>query len=195
MKKLIKKNIIIDVERMKYSNTGLHNYCKNLVEFLVQDSMYNYFFYAPKKIKISNIFGRLHTKVYHKLFLKPSKKFSLWHSTYQTAKYIPVKPIKFVLTIHDLNFLYENKSHVKKNKLIRKIQKAIDRADYITTISEFVLEDLKKHLDISEKKVKVIYNGVNLTFYPNFNSPSYKPKEGFLFTIGTVLPKKIVLPN
>ncbi|CAM1370598.1 glycosyltransferase family 4 protein [Tenacibaculum xiamenense] len=190
MNSLKKKNIIVDIERMKYPNTGLFNYCKNLAESLLKNNSYDYTFYLPKKVKLEHNPDRINTKVGHKLFVKPSRKFSLWHATYQTAKYIPSKPIKFVLTIHDLNFLYENKSEKKREKLLKKVQKLIDRADYITTISNFVLEDVRKNLNISGKRVKVIYNGVSLVKHTDFDSPKIRPEGKFYFSIGTVLPKK-----
>ncbi|CAM1368690.1 Glycosyl transferase group 1 [Tenacibaculum litopenaei] len=190
MKKLAKKNIIVDIERMKYPNTGLHNYCKNLADYLVEDTSFDYHFFTHKKIDLDDKFKRINRKLIDKVFLKPAKKFSLWHGTYQTTKFVPQKAIKFVLTIHDLNFLYEDKSESKRQKLIKQIQNRIDRADYITTISTFVLEDIKKHLNLEGKKVKVVYNGVNLVEYPDFNEPKIRPEGDYLFTIGTVLPKK-----
>lgn len=185
-----KKNVIIDVERMKYPNTGLYNYCKNLMDFLLKTSDFNFSFFAPKKVKLPNNICQIHTKLLDKLFLKPLSKYALWHGTYQSTKYIPKKPIKFVLTIHDLNFLYEKTSEKKIKKLLKKVQKAINRADYITTISNFTLKEVQTHLNLNGKKTKVIYNGVNLVKYPNFNTPNYQPKKEFLFTVGTVLPKK-----
>ena len=190
MKKQGKLNIIVDIERMKYPNTGLHNYCKNLCEFLIKDTTFNYYFFTHKKINLPETIQRINRKLVDKILLKVSSRFALWHGTYQTTRYVPFRPIKFVLTIHDLNFLYENKSEKKREKLLAKVQKRVDRADYITTISEFVLKDVRQHLNVTNKKIKVIYNGVNLVRYPDFDSPSYKPKGKFLFTIGTVLPKK-----
>lgn len=175
---------------MKYPNTGLHNYCKNLAEFLLKTPNFNFTFFVPKKVKLPNSIRRIHTQLINKFFLKPSSKYDLWHGVYQTTRYIPKKPIKFVLTVHDLNFLYEKTSQKKIQKLLKKVQKAIDRADYITTISHFALEEVKKHLHIENKKVKVIHNGVNLVEHPNFSTPSYQPKREFLFNLGTVLPKK-----
>jgi glycosyltransferase involved in cell wall biosynthesis len=190
MKKLRVPKVVIDVERMKYPHTGLHNYCKNLAEFLVKDNSLEYHFFAPKKVALPEGYSRIDTKIVHKVFIKNSSKYDLWHGTYQTPKYLPRKSVKFVLTIHDLNFLYEGKSPRKRQKLLRKIQKAINRADYITAISAFALQDAQKHLDFKGKPNKVIHNGVNLLQFPEFDSPGYRPEKKFLFTLGTVLPKK-----
>lgn len=186
-----KKNIIIDVERMKYPNTGLHNYCKNLMEFLSKTTDFDFTFFTHKRVNLSEDKRRMNRTLLDKIFLKPSRRsYVLWHGTYQTTRYVPYGKIKFVLTIHDLNFLYEKSSEKKIEKLLQKVQKRIDRADYITFISNFTLKEVQKHLNLSGKKTKVIYNGVNLVKFPNFNTPKYQPKKEFLFTVGTVLPKK-----
>lgn len=190
MKKQSKFNIIVDIERMKYPNTGLHNYCKNLCNFLIKDTTFNYSFFTHKRISLPNHIHRINRSLIDKVLLKVPSKYTLWHGTYQTTRFVPLKPIKFILTIHDLNFMHEDKSEKKREKLLKKVQKRIDRADCITVISKFVLKDVEKHLNIKGKKIKVIYNGVNLVRYPNFDSPSYVPKRKFLFAIGTVLPKK-----
>lgn len=190
MKRPKAENIIVDVDRMKYPNTGLHNFCKNLMEFLPLKSDFTFSFFTHPKVSLPKGVKRINRKLIDKIFLVVSDKYALWHGTYQTTKFIPQRRVKFVLTIHDLNFLYEKECRKKQCELLKKVQKRIDRADYITTISEFVLNDIKQHLNLTGKRTKVIYNGVHLEAYPDFESPSYKPENKFLFTIGTVLPKK-----
>lgn len=186
----MKKSIIVDVERMKYPNTGLHNYCKNLMESLSKTTDFDFTFFTHKRVGLSTDKKRINRTLLDKIFLKPSRPYVLWHGTYQSAKYLPYGKIKFVLTIHDLNFLYEKKCKKKQKKLLQKVQKRIDRADYITAISKFALDDAQKHLNLKGKRTRVIYNGVNLVEYPDFNTPNYQPQKAFLFSIGTVLPKK-----
>ncbi len=186
----MKKSVIIDVERMKYPNTGLHNYCENLMKYLSKTKDFDFTFFTHKKVELPANIKRINRKIIDKIFLRPASRYQLWHGTYQTTKYVPSGKIKFVLTIHDLNFLYEKTDEKKRQKLLKQVQNRIDRADYITAISEFALNDVKTHLNLKNKKTKVIYNGVNLVKYPDFNAPSYLPKTDFFFTIGTVLPKK-----
>ena len=87
-----------------------------------------------------------------------------------------------------MNFLYE-KRRSKHNKYIKKLQRLIDRADYIVTISEATRSDIEKYMNLRGKPVKVIYNGCNV-YVGNSEKPRVTPKQPFLFTIGTVLPKK-----
>jgi hypothetical protein len=89
-----------------------------------------------------------------------------------------------------LNFLYTDKPPLRKKRLLNQIQERIDRADIVTTISRYVKEDLEKHLDLTGKDVRVIYNGVELKEFPGFDNPGYRPAKPFLFALGTVLYKK-----
>jgi len=187
-----KTKIIIDVERMKYPYTGLFYFCKNLAENLdkYHSDVFDFHFFTYSKAKLASHLKRINRTQFDKFYLIKSNKYKLWHSTWQDTRYIPKNNIKLVYTIHDLNFLYTDKPAIKKKKLLNAIQEKIDRADAITVISNFVKEDVEKNLDLKGKPIHVIYNGVEVNEYPDFDHPSYKPKNKFLFTIGTVLYKK-----
>ncbi len=186
-----KPNIVIDIERIKHKFTGLYAYCENLALNLEKNhsSKFNFFFFSPSPAPKG--LRWIAASFYHKFLLYPKKHYDLWHATWQGAKYIPKRnAIKYVFTIHDLNFLYTDKSDYKKKKLLQAVQKRIDKADAVTVISNYVKEDVLKHLDINTKPLEVIYNGVELEVFDAFKSPSYQPKNKFLFTVGTVLYKK-----
>ncbi len=188
----MKAKVIVDIERMKYPFTGLHNYCENLYLNLLKtdDTNFDFHFFTDSSVKLPRTLKRIDRQFGDKLFLSKPNKFKLWHITYQDSRFVPSGNIKVVFTIHDLNFLYTNKPTHKKKKLLKRVQKTIDRADYVTVISNFVLTDVKKHLKLGATPIKVIHNGVNLKKFPNFDSPNYKPKRKFIFTLGTVLYKK-----
>ncbi len=188
--------IVFDCERMKYPFTGLFEYCHQLGLALIatkaeQDEVCFYTqkkneIYFPQKSKF------LQQKSIHKfLFPHLKKTVDIWHATYQTSWYMPPKNrnVKIVLTIHDLNFLYEGKSDAKNIKYLKKHQQNIDKADHIVAISEFTKNDILKHLKLT-KPITVIYNGCNVETFPNHNKPIYKPSKQFLFALGTVIPKK-----
>ncbi len=190
-------NILIDFERLKYPNTGLHTFSLNLGLTLLKrkSSMQELTFYVPAKDEY--IFGRnpkyFIQKAWHKLLTPSFTEFDICHATNQVTKYLPSsnKP-KLILTIHDLNFLIEKKDQVEKIRMeISKIQNNITRADVVTTISEYVKRDIENTFDLNGKKVKVIYNGGVLD--PNLSGDFKQEREikkPFFFTIGTVLPKK-----
>ena len=171
-----KPKIVVDLDRLKYPNTGMFYFCKNLYEELIKNKDFDFHFYVhPNDTIISS--NRYLIKSLDRFFLKPKSDVKIWHTTSQLSIRIPSRPLKLVYTIHDLNFLYSDKPNWKKQLELKKIQKRIDRADYITCISKFTLDDVRKHLDLHNKKVKVIYNGVTVTNIETNTSSFEIPKS------------------
>ncbi len=75
---------------------------------------------------------------------------------------MPDRKIKVVLTIHDLNFLYEEKRpQWKKERNLRYVQKMINCADALVFISQFTQKDVQQHCKIGNKAQYLIHNGSN----------------------------------
>ena len=157
--------IIFDCERMKYPFTGLYHYCQNLGKYLEKNidlRQEQLFFYSPPgeqdwSYSPSN---HLTQNPLHKFVLPAFSTFDIWHATYQNTHYMPMlnRKIKVVLSIHDLNFLYdEKKSAAKKQKYLRYLQGLINRADAIICISDFSKKDVLQHCDVKNKPLYVIH--------------------------------------
>lgn len=187
--------IIFDCERMKYVNTGLYYYCLNLGTALQQHTLQEELsVFIPDHIR-SAFVPSLPSIAQHSLqkFFMPSvSKFQVWHSTYQSSQYLPQrnKRIKVLLTIHDLNFLHEDKPDQKKERDLKHVQRNIDRSDAIVCISEFTKNDVLNYCNTSGKPVYMIYNGTNGLPNPSLEANSYRPAVPFLFNIGTIARKK-----
>ena len=187
---------MFDCERMKYPHTGLYHFCLNLGKNLLKTSGGNrqFCFYTPPAAL--GIFGEnacyIQQHSFQKFRLPDTRGISIWHNTYQSSMYIPQKrKLKILLTIHDLNFLYnENKPVYKKKKYLRRIRERIERADQLVTISEFTLNDLQQHVDLHDKPCEVVYNGCNIEEIEVLQPPVHAPRSPFLFTIGTIVEKK-----
>ncbi len=197
--------IIFDCERMKYPDTGLYHYCRNLGKYLEKNLALHeeqLFFYSPPGQQHWSYDNHNHItqNPLHKFVLPAFKSYDIWHATYQNTHYMPRlnKKIKVVLSVHDLNFLYdENKSPGKKQKYVRYLQQLINRADALVCISEFSKKDVLQYCDIKNKPLYVIHNGTNLLVEPALNLKSYKPQKPFLFSIGVINRKKnyhVLLP-
>lgn len=191
------KKILIDCERTKYPHTGLYHFCLNLGNALLSqtDPQHEalYFYLPPAQKKLFGENGRyILQNPLHKLYLPGSSRFDVWHSTHQDVVYRPrTNKVKQLLTVHDLNFLIERRNNPAKIKdRLGQIQRNIDRADAITSISAFTKQVMMEHLQLKNKTVEVIYNGCNINEFPGYDEPVYKPRAPFLFAIGTVLPKK-----
>ena len=187
--------IVFDCERMKYPHTGLYYFCLHLGKALLQNADgRDIYYYTPKKN--IGIFGKsahyVKQHTIHKLKLPRIADFDLWHSVYQTSSYFPFEgDLPVVLTIHDLNFIYDQrKSKEKKEYYLEKLQRRVEKASRVVAISEYTLSDLKKHVEVDEKKCSVIYNGCNIVSLLSGLPPLHAPVKPFLFTIGTIIEKK-----
>lgn len=189
----LNSELIIDCDKMKARNTGLHYYCLHLVNALSrkakeEDEAVTVF--APKRVDtyFANDVVKMHKQPWNKYWLYIPSRYKVWHQTFQLGKYFPASRQKVVLTIHDLNFLYENDS--KRDQKMKRIQQNMDRADSITAISEFTKHDVLTHLNTRGKTVEVIYNGGE-QYQGNLVRPESRQTERpFLFSLGTVLEKK-----
>lgn len=188
-----RNSVMIDCEKIKHPNTGLFSFCTQLANSIEKikgeyqiDTTYlitkKCLAYLPDSIKY-----RLLT-FFDKIYFRTDSQIRLFHATFQLGKYVPANT-KVVLTIHDLNFIYE-KSPKKAKRLQSWVQRNVDKADYLVAISEFARQDALKHLNTDNKPFDVIYNGCSFYTGDITSNPLYRPKRKFLFSVGTVLPKK-----
>ncbi|WP_017258134.1 glycosyltransferase family 4 protein [Pedobacter arcticus] len=192
----INKSVLIDLSALQNVHCGLGqvslNFALELVKRELQNEPFTFYFLVP-----NNFEGYFGDKVkyvtmskWRKKFYKLYSNYDLWHSIHQHSPYKISRFQKQLLTIHDLNFVYEKDVHEARVDLNR-INKKVRRAHTISTISYYVLDDLEKHLNIDKEVVKVIYNGVE--YLPSISSKApyfVNKKRPFFFTIGEVLKKK-----
>lgn len=192
------KRIIFDCERMKYENTGLYHYCLNLGNYLkkytnLHKEQLDYYSPAGTGELFGNDAEHIIQTEFHKIMMPSLKQFQVWHATYQDSYYLPFRnrKIKVVLSIHDLNFMYDSsKSASKKQRYLRRLQMLINRADVIICISEYCKKDVFFYCDVQNKPVHVIHNGTNTLTIPQLTGQSYQPLKPFIFSLGTIMPKK-----
>lgn len=186
------KRVLIDLYKIKNVNSGLGqfslNFANNLAEFASEDYEVNCLIPKPQSALINKRIKPTYSNLINKHFSN-NNQFDLWHSLHQFPTHLPNKNTPQILTIHDLNFLIE-KSGSKRIKYLKTLQKNVDRADYITTISNYTLSEIEKHLDLKGKPVKVIYNGVSIDKSISLQRPSFMPDSKFFFSIGIFNRKK-----
>ncbi|RYG30373.1 MAG: glycosyltransferase family 1 protein, partial [Chitinophagaceae bacterium] len=160
--------ILFDCEKMRYPNTGVYHYCKSLGNTLTKTI-------DPGKEELSLYVppGQIHQFGSYKNIVRynplqkhyhpGSSKYDVWHCTFQTSRYLPSssKP-RVVLTVHDLNYLYEFRNQPEVfNKFKKRIQQNIDRSETIVAISNYVAGDIRANLTIKDQAIVTIYNGWN----------------------------------
>ena len=127
----------------------------------------------------------------HFLFRKKTK-YDVWHSLNQNTKVEPFfKPKKYILTIHDVNFVEEistNMNHKVNKKFIEKL----NRADVITYISEFAKKQTHQYFNVPNVPEHIIYNGNPSEVKIENNSfvPDFKLNQPFFYSIGDFIPRK-----
>ena len=184
---------------MKYPFTGLYSFCNQLGNALAKNEALEPLklsFYVPAAAKG---FAGDEQQYYlqqslHKVYNPANDTKAVWHGTYQSSNYFPKNNSQQkILTIHDLNFLYdERKSAEKKNKYLKQVQDKIKKATQLTVISEFTLRCVKDNLDTGNLPIEVIYNGcdVDLQKHAPVKPDFLEENEEYLFTVGTIAQKK-----
>jgi glycosyltransferase involved in cell wall biosynthesis len=174
----MKKTVLIDFQKIEQSFVGLGQFCAHLKIYFDTCSSMDLVYWMPNKWQ----------KIAKQLpFLLPA--CDVYHATHQDSPYMPwSKKTKVVLTIHDLNALYQHPKKSYQEKYKKLLQKKINRASVVTFISEFTKSEVEKTLDLSGKRLEVIYNGISLG--EKSSRPPFIPEGKIIFSIGTVLPKK-----
>jgi glycosyltransferase involved in cell wall biosynthesis len=192
-----KKQIIFDAERMKYPHTGLYHFCKQLGNALLQKTVdpYAMVFYTnnPANEDFGSKANYYQQKSLQKFWMPRFSNSDLWHSTFQLSSYFPRNnKIKVLSTIHDLNFLKENKSVEKEKKYLKSLQNNLDKADVIVAISHYVKKDLEDYCNLRGKPLHVIYNGNNIdqNYLDQLDTSQNSVHKPFIYSIGTINRKK-----
>lgn len=190
-----KKTVLLDICEIGNPTSGFGQIAKNYAQIYskIDDPELQFHFLLPEgynedfgpNIDVTNINNK-----YHKHFSKGLPTVELWHSTnQQQIKRKRGKCNKFVLTIHDLNYLTE-KNWIRQLKHKFVLQYAINKADAVTCISKFVGKQIEKQFNMKGKSVRVIYNGVEDITDNLEIKPTFATGRPFFFAIGQIRTKK-----
>jgi glycosyltransferase involved in cell wall biosynthesis len=197
-----RKKILIDLGKLKNRYSGLgevsYNFGKTLSEniLLLKKNNLDVTLLVPKTYagRFGNEVEYITAGFFRRHFPFMFSHYDLWYAIHQDSGYMPGnKKTKYLLTIHDLNFIYEK----NKNKIqgrLKKLQNKINRADHVTTISQFVKSEVEKYLEVTGITVETIYSGVVNTKDIKGERPNnIKETQKFFMHISTILPKKNVM--
>ena len=116
--------------------------------------------------------------------------YDVWHSIHQFSPFRPFSSsTRRLLTIHDLNFMYE-KPPAKSRKYLQRLQHECNRATEICFISHFAQSEATRLLELSGKPQHVIYNGVEDVTRGEQRCPSFSDERPFFLCMGVVKEKK-----
>ena len=210
-----------DVRPFLKKETGVGIYCRNLLLHLAQiDRSNEYFLFSSslkdkfplqkippfpnKKFRHFRFPVRLINFLWYRLSWPPLDYFfrtdlDLAHSP--TPLILPTKGKK-VVTVHDLFFMdfpHMTDRETRKN-FVTRIRDSLYKADGVVTVSEFTRDQLLERFDLDEKKVKVIYHGLDREFHTDVSSKEeeevrkkFSLPPSFIFFVGAIEPRKNLL--
>ncbi len=196
------KKILIDLERLRYPNTGLANVFRNLTKGLLDTPScidFSYFGTLKSIREIGTDLKVIPYKHYHRFYESFSERFDIIHSSNQRSLYFrkDYTHTQKILTLHDLNFLYEDISKHKFKKMLALVNSNLKNTDYLVCISNFVKENVLKSTSLLQldkvKEIVVIHNGITLpedSDYPLNGKFSFLKERKYLLNIGVLFSKK-----
>ncbi|MCM1313015.1 MAG: glycosyltransferase family 4 protein [Bacteroides sp.] len=189
------KKVLLDLRDINHTTCGFGQIAKNYAALYSQcliDGI-RFVFLLPEHF--SGTFGKTVEQVNVRPKLNKRcpwtlPKVDLWHSIHQQQKTRRIYgSTKYVLTIHDLNFMTE-KNRLRQLKHLMVLQHRINQADAVVAISHYVAEQVRKHLSLKGKDIQVIYNGVERIDGCEAEKPAFVSGRPFFFTIGQIRRKK-----
>lgn len=187
--------ILIDLSILKNVNCGLGqvalNYGYYYRDHYIPRDGEEVYLLVPKEYvgafgdKVSYIRAR---KIYRIAPWLMGHYWDVWHAIHQLSRYKPFAK-RYVLTIHDFNFVYEKRGS-KVDKYLRMIQRKVDRADVLAAISCFAKEETNHYMQTGGKPIHVVYNGIERIDLQTEQAPTIDTAKPYLFTIGEVKEKK-----
>ncbi len=182
------------MERLRYRNSGLAQFCLHLGRHLLRHKNHHEFsFYVPPSD--DGIFGRenkyIHSSRLHKITGVNAQGMDIFHSLHQASSYEPRHFTgKYILTVHDLNYTEKYEGLLLKKKL-RMVQSKIDRAHFVVTDSHFVLRQVNQYLEM-KCPATVIHLRNTIDRSIPATRPSWLPEGPFLFSLGIISSTKNV---
>ena len=196
--------VVLDLEKLRHANCGLGRFCRHLAEGILSlgEQPFDPVFFLPQtlpqetvrhfraegveQIEVSPWRKEAFASLYRPLLapFQRRHRYDLWHVTNQTSKYLPLDPkVPVVLTIHDLNFLHDDRHKDRPRAVARKladVQRKVDRATAIVTDSRYVAEDVAAHLRLDGKPVHVVPPGLPAPPTASLAPPPWAPRGRFL---------------
>lgn len=192
--------VVFDAERLRNLGSGLGQFCRALGHSLVatRPPQGELTFIVPPAETGRFAGVRALRTTFWMRYLPPAYP-DVWHATHQDYWIRPPRSARMVLSIMDLNFLERaDYSAAKKARRLGAVQRRIDRAAAIATISEYTATVVRQHLTVPDVPLRVIHLGNTLEYSagrpaePRPDSLSrLRPGSYFLF-VGVIHPKKNV---
>ncbi len=213
----MKKELIINSIPLLSNLTGIGRYNNEICIKFKQKDMYDMYYYygfiSKKYLTKENRqqLGMIKSIIRKLPFFKYFRKIILYVKSiitqskfdiYWEPNFIPqsdIKALKIVTTVHDLSFILQPEWHPKDRIKYFNTYffKNIERSDRIITVSKFIKNEIIEHLGFNEKKISVIYNGVDHEIFKVYDQKilqitksTLNISKHFILFVGSVEPRK-----
>ncbi|WP_029522920.1 glycosyltransferase family 1 protein [Persephonella sp. KM09-Lau-8] len=187
--------IVIDARMINAS--GIGRYIRNILPFLLKEfnlkllgneqELKKYF--PINSNQIINVNSKIYSIQEQFEIARKIPQCDIFWSPHYNIPILPIKAKKRMVTIHDVYHLAFKKSLSLPQKIYASImiKQTVKRSDIILTVSEFSKSEIKKYVP-TNKDIKVIYNGIDLSF---FDKPvPLKEKGNYILYVGNIKPHK-----
>lgn len=213
---VIHMRIGIDGRPLSKQRTGIGNYIKGLVDLLPQSAPeHEYILYSNRPLGSSSTDGASRCEVDRLYGMVPGTFWLLargahlarrdcldvyWGTNAALPLGLPTHVLK-VVSVYDLVWLRYPETSTTYNLVIQRlcVRKAVDEADYVVVISRTTQDELIHYLNVPKEKTRLVYPGIDPRYKPQDNekaaeyiSRKYGVPQRYLFTVGTVHPRKNV---
>ena len=213
-------NVAFDAKRFFQNSTGLGNYSRTLLINLnkYHPLLFKLFLFSPisyvnspslpEKYPFNIINPLWYRHFFWRIFGVPKDcKKHLIHIYHGLSNELPVEigknpKIKWVVTIHDIAFLYYKMDYSLFDRFIhfQKIKYSCQKADVVIAVSEYTKIDICKNFNLPPEKVEVVYQTVNDNFKKTYSKAEFQqvvnlyllPNRYFL-SVGSITARKNLL--
>jgi len=135
----------------------------------------------------------------HDLRLAQQRRQYRHHLYHEPNFILKSHPGPCVATIHDLSFIHYPQHHPAERVAWMRgnLQKTLDRADKLITVSNVVRQELIDDLGVAAEKIQTTYLGVDPAFHPRMPAETqglmdkYQLRHGgYVLFVGTLEPRK-----
>lgn len=192
--------LVIDIRLLNAS--GIGTYLKNILPGILDEfdqivvlgnQQEISLFPWSKSVEIINFDAKIYSLKEQLLYPKVIPKCDIFWAPHFNLPLLPIRAKKVVATIHDVNHLagVSPISLLKKKYAHLLFQNAVNKANLIFTVSEFSKSELMKYTTVNPEKIKVVYGGVNQSFFQNTKKDTrFKLPENYILYVGNVKPHK-----
>ncbi len=207
----------INASRISNVHTGVGRYAYNVCKSILRtDNRNEYFLYSSDQTDsvISSDMKRVHKRktgitfrnnllriLWEQIalpFFSVYYKLDLYHFT-DHALSLLLRTHPTIITVHDIAFIRFPHLFNKSRQVYKKyiFEKSIKKADFIVVPSSSTKKDILHYYRIEEKRIRVVYNGIESRFRPINNVEEYRRKKNLpskmILNVGTLEPRKNIV--